>query len=90
MLYQKQVAADLGASQGALARVSSGGLALNSGGIRQALWITLAITLASIAACLAVYLTGSRKLPKPDIDAWLTKGRLAIESPALGARISRG
>ncbi|HEX4023303.1 MAG TPA: MFS transporter [Steroidobacteraceae bacterium] len=72
-----------------VARVSSGGATLTDGGVRKALWIALAITVASIAGCLAVYLTGSRALPKPDIEAWLTRQQLAIDSPPLGARLKK-
>lgn len=67
-----------------IARVASGGGTHPSAvGLHTALWITLLITLAATAAGTLLYVLGGVGLPKPDIEAWITKNRPAIRSPLL-------
>jgi hypothetical protein len=65
------------------ARTASGGEALSSGGVTLAIWIALAFALVMTAAGIALYLAGSARLPKPDLDLWLERGGTAVKSPAL-------
>lgn len=66
-----------------VARVASGGKALTPEGIREALWITLLLTIGSTVLGIVLYLLGNVGLPRPDLDAWLKEGRTALASPLL-------
>lgn len=54
-------------------------------GIHYALWISLLITIATTVLMAAIYLTGTAKLPKPDLSKWLKGDEPGLESPPLMA-----
>jgi hypothetical protein len=70
-----------------VARVVSGATHPTAAGIDKALWITLYITIALTVFGIVLYLLGGVGLPKPDLDAWLTKNRPAIGSPRLAQTV---
>ncbi len=72
-----------------IARLASSGEGLTADGIHVAVWITLGLTVASALGCVGIYLAGTRRLPQPNLTAWLDEGGTAVVSPALGARFRR-
>lgn len=73
-----------------VARLISGGQTLAAGGIRPAVWITLAIAGAFTILGVVIYLLGRGGLPLPDLEGWLKHGRTAVDSPPLLAALRRG
>ncbi|HZZ62934.1 MAG TPA: MFS transporter [Roseiarcus sp.] len=70
-----------------VAHVASGPGGLNAAGVREAIWITLAVTMASALAGVVLFLLGGASLPRPDIEAWLKQNRPAIGSPKLAESV---
>ncbi|HEY7299530.1 MAG TPA: hypothetical protein VH684_16615 [Xanthobacteraceae bacterium] len=62
---------------------TAGNASLTADGIREALWITLAITAAITAGGVVLYWVVCGGLPRPDLRAWLEKNRPAFELPSL-------
>lgn len=73
----------------AVARVMSGGSKTTSGGVRDALWIALFITIATTGLMVLLYLIGHAKLPEPDLREWLQGDNPGLESPPLLAALKR-
>jgi MFS family permease len=72
-----------------VARVASGGKALTADGLREAIWITILITIGATLFGVVLYLVGGAGLPRPDLEAWLKEGRTAVTSPLLGQAFRR-
>jgi Major Facilitator Superfamily len=72
-----------------VAHVASGHGGLNAAGVREAIWITLAITGASALAGIALFLLGGASLPRPDLEGWLAQKGPAIGSPKLAQRVRK-
>lgn len=60
---------------------------IDSAGLEHAVFITVLIAAGTIAACLGIYLSGCRRLMRPDIQGWLEQQRVALDSPPLGAAL---
>ncbi|MEX6505573.1 MFS transporter [Jiella sp. M17.18] len=73
-----------------IARLVSDGQGLTAGGLQLATWLTVGMTILAIAVGLGIYLAGTRRLPHPDLEAWLGQGKTAVNSPELGARWRSG
>ena len=73
-----------------VAALASAGETLTAHGIRQAMWVTLWITVGSGALALAVYLGGRGRPRRPALEDWLEDDATAVDSPALGAAFRRG
>jgi MFS family permease len=58
--------------------VTSAGLAGAAHGIRHALWITLIVSAASIAVCIAVWIIGRRRFERPDLERYVEDGEPAL------------
>ena len=70
-----------------VAGVASGQGGLNAAGVHEAIWITLAITMASVLAGVALFLLGGAPLPRPDLEGWLAQKGPAIGSPNFAERV---
>ncbi|HET7412706.1 MAG TPA: hypothetical protein VFJ18_08590, partial [Pararhizobium sp.] len=66
-----------------IATATSASPPLSSGGVHEAIILTLIIMAATLVLCLAIYLLGGARLPKPDIEAWIEKDGIAVDSPDL-------
>jgi hypothetical protein len=68
---------------------STGPTTLDSGGLHQAMWITLLITLGGTIIVIALHMLSGAGLPRPDLERWLANKGPAIPSPLLLARLRR-
>lgn len=73
-----------------IARVASGAHHPTAAGIREAIWITMYITIALTIGGVALYLLGGAGLPRPDLEGWIEKNRPAIGSPKLVQALTGG
>jgi hypothetical protein len=76
-LFSKALGQSIGAKAAPLERV----LSLSTA--------TCAITAASTAFCIFLYLSGSVSLPRPDLESWLGQRGPALHSPRLFAAFRR-
>jgi MFS family permease len=67
--------------------VTSAGKLGAAHGIRHAVWVTLVLTLASIAACVAVWLLGRMRLERPDLERYVEEGEPGLESRPFAAAL---
>lgn len=63
-----------------IAQNGSSGTSLDWGGVHEAVWITLWLTVAFALLAGAFWVLGSMKLTKPDLRGWLQEGKTAIPS----------
>ncbi len=62
----------------------SGGAAL-AGGVREAAFVTLLLTLAGTVGAAWLYLADGKRPERPDVQQWLQDGELAVSSPGRGS-----
>jgi hypothetical protein len=74
-----------------IARLASGSSnhAIEMNGFHEAVFITLMIAVAATAISIGLPLLGGTVLSDPNLDAWLTQNKAAIESPSLLDRLRR-
>jgi MFS family permease len=58
--------------------ITSAGAAGAAHGIRHALWITLVISIVSIAVCVAIWVAGRRGFERPDLERYIEAGEPAL------------
>lgn len=59
-------------------------------GVREAIWITLWITIAFTVIGVAMWVAGGMGLPRPDLRAWIKSNKPAFQSTPLLARFRGG
>jgi hypothetical protein len=70
-----------------VARVFSHDPEVTNAGLQSAMWITIILTVVLVLLCAGLYLAGGAGLHRPDLEAWLNKGKGALHSPPLLAGI---
>lgn len=70
-----------------IAQQSSRTRPIDAVGVEHTLWIAVFVASGAVAAALALYLAGCRRLPQPRIGPWLEQQHVALDSPALGAAL---
>jgi hypothetical protein len=70
-----------------LAGAGASGGGASAAGIRDAIWITLGVTLAMTLFGVGSYLLGNVGLPLPDVQAWIEGSEPAFRSPPLAGAV---
>lgn len=73
------------------ARLTSGSAAhsIELNGFHGFVFVTLMIAIAAMAISIGLLLLGGTVLSVPNLDAWLTQNKPAIDSPPLLGRLTR-
>jgi MFS family permease len=72
-----------------IAHVASSSTVPTPHGIAEAAWYTTLVIIASTALGVAVYLIGGPRLPRPDLDTWLSSSEPAFTSPPLASALRK-